>query len=159
MAASPETVKWDYRPNIPLTGNGAMINGISCVYKKNSPQTKIIAVQAEGASAMIESWRSGTLVFHDTVNTIADGIAVRIPVPQALEDMRGLVDDAILVKEESIIAAMKLIHLYCGIVVEPSGAVGIASLLEQGEKFKGSRVGTIICGSNLTEEQMKLWIS
>lgn len=139
-------------------GNGAMINGISCIYKKYSPETKIIAVQAEGASAMVESWHSGTLISHEVVNTIADGIAVRIPVPQALEDMKGLVDDAILVKEESIYTAMKLLHAHAGIVVEPSGAVGIAALLEHTEKFKGKTVATIICGSNLTDEQIEEWL-
>ena len=142
---------------VPL-GNGAMINGISCIYKAHNPQTKIIAVQAAGASAMVESWKSGKVVSHKTVNTIADGIAVRIPVPQALEDMKGLVDDAILVTEESIFKAMKLLHAHAGIIVEPSGAVGVASLLEQSEKLKGKTVATIICGSNLTEEQIDSWL-
>lgn len=142
---------------VPL-GNGAMINGISCVYKALSPQTKIIAIQAEGASAMVESWKSGVLITHPSVNTIADGIAVRIPVQQALDDMKGLVDDAILVKEESILKAIKLLHVHAGIVVEPSGAVGIATLIEQPDKFKGQTVGTIICGSNLTDEQINNWL-
>jgi len=143
---------------VPL-GNGAMINGISFFYKAKQASTKIIAVQAEGASAMVESWKSKTLVEHKSVHTIADGIAVRIPVPQALEDMNGLVDDAILVREESILEAMKLIHVHAGIVVEPSGAVGVAALLEQPERFKGKVIGTIICGSNLTAEQMTAWLS
>ncbi len=142
---------------VPL-GNGAMINGISCVYKARSPKTKIIAIQAEGASAMVESWKIGTLITHQSVNTIADGIAVRIPVQQALDDMTGLVDDAILVKEDSILKAMKLLHLHAGFVVEPSGAVGVAALLEHPEKFKGQTVGTIICGSNLTDQQIAEWL-
>ncbi len=142
---------------VPL-GNGAMFNGISCMYKAKSPQTKIIAVQAAGASAMVDSWKSGKVITHKTTNTIADGIAVRIPVLQALEDMKGLIDDAFLVKEESIHSAMKLLHSHAGIIVEPSGAVGVAALLEQGEKLKGKTVGTIICGSNLTEEQIDTWL-
>lgn len=142
---------------VPL-GNGAMINGICALYKERSPRTKNIAVQSERASAMVESWRSGTLVSHEEVNTIADGIAVRVPVPQALEDMKGLIDDAILVKEESLVSAMKLLHQHVGIVVEPSGAAGMAALLEQTEKFRGKTVATIICGGNLTREQTKLWL-
>ena len=93
-------------------GNGAMINGIGKIFKERSPHTRIVAVQAAGAPAMIESWRTNTLVTHSTVNTIADGIAVRIPVPEALNDMQGVVDDAILVDENSIIKAMRLIHLH-----------------------------------------------
>lgn len=138
-------------------GNGAMINGIGTIIKEGSPDTKVIAVQAAGAPAMVESWRSNTIITHNTVNTIADGIAVRIPVPQALQDMADTVDDAILVSEASILKAMSLIHLHAGIVSEPSGAVGVAALLENTDRFKGLTVGTIICGGNVTAQQLKEW--
>ena len=139
-------------------GNGAMINGIGKIFKERSPHTKIVAVQAAGAPAMIESWRSNTLVKHDSVNTIADGIAVRIPVPEALNDMQGVVDDAILVSESSILKAMNLIHLHTGIVSEPSGAVGVAALIENRDQFERMTVATIICGGNVTQQQMKEWL-
>ncbi|HMG89020.1 MAG TPA: pyridoxal-phosphate dependent enzyme [Chryseolinea sp.] len=138
-------------------GNGAMINGIGRIFKERSPHTRIIAVQAAGAPAMIESWRTNTLVTHNTVNTIADGIAVRIPVPEALTDMQGVVDDAILVSETSIVNAMNLVHLHAGLVSEPSGAVGIAALMENINLFKGITVATIICGGNVAEQQLKEW--
>ena len=138
-------------------GNGAMINGIGKIFKERSPHTRIVAVQAAGAPAMIESWRTNTLVTHSTVNTIADGIAVRIPVPEALNDMQGVVDDAILVDENSIIEAMQLIHLHAGIVSEPSGAVGIAALIENKDQFRDMTVATIICGGNVTKQQLRDW--
>ena len=78
---------------------------------------------------MIESWRAGRVVAHDRVNTMADGIAVRVPIPQALEDMGGLVDDAVLVSEEAILQGMRLLHRHAGLVAEPSGAVGIAAII------------------------------
>ena len=106
---------------------------------------------------MIESWRTNALVTHSTVNTIADGIAVRIPVPEALNDMQGVVDDAILVDENSIIEAMQLIHLHAGIVSEPSGAVGIAALIENKVQFRDMTVATIICGGNVTKQQLRDW--
>ncbi len=140
-------------------GNGAMFNGIARVIKDRRPETKLIAIQAKGASAMVDSWRSSSIVTYETSNTIADGIAVRIPIPQALEDMKGLVDDAILVEDKSIIEAMKLIHQHLGIVPEPSGAVGIAAILENPELFKNQTVATIICGGNLTLQQLQLWLS
>jgi threonine dehydratase len=139
-------------------GNGAMFNGIANVFKERSPQTEMVIVQASGAPAMIESWKQGKMISHPHINTIADGIAVRLPVPIALEDMNGLVDDGILVSEDSIIEAMKLLHLHAGLVVEPSGAVGIAAILENKKKFEGKTVATVICGSNLTEEQIKKWL-
>lgn len=140
-------------------GNGALFNGIARIIKQESPGTKLVAIQAKGASAMVDSWRSSKLVTHDTVNTIADGIAVRIPVPQALEDMKGLVDEAILVEDTNIIKAMQLIHRHMGLVTEPSGAVGLAAILENPGLFKQQTVATIICGGNLTIEQMKLWLT
>lgn len=142
---------------IPL-GNGALLNGMARVFKERSPQTSIVAIQAEGASAMIDSWRKGEMVIHTTVSTIADGIGVRLPVLQALMDMKGLVDEGILVKEETMLEAMKLLHTHAGIVVEPSGAVGLAAILENKNLFTGKTVATVICGSNLTEEQMRKWL-
>jgi threonine dehydratase len=140
-------------------GNGALLNGIARVFKELSPQTSIVAIQAEGASAMIDSWKKGEMVIYPTVSTIADGIGVRLPVPQALIDMKDLVDHGLLVKEEIILEAMRLLHTYGGIVVEPSGAVGLAAILENKNLFAEKTVATVICGSNLTEEQMKKWLS
>jgi threonine dehydratase len=142
---------------IPL-GNGALFNGIARVMKELSPSTKMIAVQAAGAPAMIDSWRSNKLIINDTIQTIADGIGVRIPIQEALDDMRDLADEGIVVKEESIIHGMKLLHTFAGLVCEPSGAVGLAALLENKGKFEGKRVATIICGGNLTEAQIKGWL-
>lgn len=142
---------------VPL-GNGAMFNGIASVMKARKPATRMIAVQAAEAPAMIRSWRAGRVIQHAQARTIADGVAVRCPVPQALDDMRGLVDDAILVREQTIIDAMRLIHRHAGVVAEPSGALGVAAVLEQPHAFQNQRVGTIICGGNLTAEQMQQWL-
>ncbi len=142
---------------IPL-GNGALLTGVARVLKVRSPKTRVIAVQAAGAPAMVDSWRAGRVVVHDRIDTIADGIGVRVPIPLAVEDMRGLVDDAVLVTEDAIVRGMRLLHRHVGIVAEPSGAVGIAALLEQSEAFRGQRVGTIISGGNVTVEQMERWL-
>lgn len=143
---------------IPL-GNGALFNGMARIIKQYSPETLTLAIQAKGAPAMIDSWRASSIITYNTLNTIADGIAVRIPIPRALTDMTGLIDDAILVEDSSIIQGMKLIHQHLGIVSEPSGAVGIAAMLENPEYFKNRTVATIICGGNLTTDQMSEWLS
>ena len=143
---------------IPL-GNGALFNGVARVFKELSPTTKMIAVQAAGAPAMVESWQIGKLIVRESINTIADGIGVRIPIQEALNDMQGLIDGALLVKEDSIVKAMKLLHVHAGLVPEPSAAVGIAALMENKNLYAGKSVGTIICGGNLTEKQMKDWLS
>lgn len=142
---------------VPL-GNGAMFNGVAHVLKARCPNTRMVAVQAAGASAMIDSWRAARMIVHDRIDTIADGIGVRVPVAQALDDMRGLTDDTILVREDSIVRAMRLLHRHAGVVAEPSAAVGVAALLEQPRSFAGQTVGTIVCGGNLTAEQMREWL-
>jgi threonine dehydratase len=142
---------------IPL-GNGAMLNGVARVMKAYCPQTQIVAVQAAGAPAMIDSWRSGQVVIHEQMQTIADGIGVRVPIPEALQDMTGLVDDALLVQEDNILKGMRLLHSHAGIIPEPSAAVGVAAILENSTRFQNKRVGTIICGGNLTKQQMKGWL-
>ncbi|MDH4089970.1 MAG: threonine/serine dehydratase [Cyclobacteriaceae bacterium] len=139
-------------------GNGAMINGIGSIFKERNPSTQIVAVQASGAPAMVESWKKKTVITHESVNTIADGIAVRIPVPEALADMEGIVDDAVLVREDSIIKAMKLLHRHAGIVAEPSGAVGLAAILEHPDIYASKTVATIICGGNMTQQQLDQWL-
>jgi threonine dehydratase len=53
---------------------------------------------------------------------------------------------------------MKMLHLEAGLVVEPAGAVGVSAIMENREMFANNTVATIICGSNLTEEQIKTWL-
>lgn len=141
---------------IPL-GNGAMIAGIARWVKAQAPRVQVVGVSAAGAPAMEQSWRSGTLVQTPSITTIADGIGVRIPVPEALQDLKGLLDEVLLVEDPTILQAMRLVHQHLGLVLEPSGAVGVAALLAH-PQFKGQRVATILCGGNLTEEQMKAWL-
>ena len=139
-------------------GNGAMFNGIAHVMKARSPGTRMVAVGAEGASAMVDSWRAGQLIEHTRVSTIADGIATRTPIPEALQDMQGLVDEALLVSDEAIVRGMKLLHRHAGLVAEPSAAVGVAAMLHMPQAFKGALVGIVVCGGNLTEAQMQAWL-
>jgi threonine dehydratase len=142
---------------VPL-GNGAMLTGIARWAKAIAPSTEIIGVQATGADAMEKSWRSGTLVFPPSIGTIADGIGVRVPIREAVEDMNKLVDDVHLVEDGAIIDAMRLLYREAGVVTEPSGAAGIAAILARPEHFKGKRIAAIISGGNLTREQMQLWL-
>jgi threonine dehydratase len=140
-------------------GNGALLTGVGRWVKAHAPQTRVIGVVAAGAPAMADSWQTGRLVSYAQTQTIADGIAVRVPIPEVLADMQGTVDDVIQVRDESLIQGMRLLHQHAGLVVEPSGAVGIAALLEQRERFVGQRVATVICGGNLTPAQMQQWLA
>ena len=155
-----ELLRWPepFDAMLVALGNGAMLTGMGRWVKTHIPTTQMIGVVARGAPAMADSWHTGHIVEYHQIDTIADGIGVRIPVPEAVADMQGTVDDVILVSDGTILEAMRLLHQHIGIVVEPSGAVGVAALLENRERFQGQRIATIICGSNLTPEQMNQWL-
>ena len=139
-------------------GNGALVNGVGRWVKANAPATAVVAVAAAGAPAMVESWQTGTIVEYPTASTIADGIAVRVPIPEAVTDMREAVDDALLVRDEMLLTGMRLLHQHLGLVVEPSAAVGVAALLENPARFKDQTVASILCGGNLTPQQVREWL-
>jgi threonine dehydratase len=143
---------------LPL-GNGALACGVGRYLKHVRPQTHVVAIQAAGAPAMLESWKQKRVVTFDSISTIADGIGVRIPIPECVRDMEGIVDEGIFLQDASLIEAMRLAHEHLGIVLEPSGAAGLAAILEDRERFADQSVGVILCGGNLTPEQMKLWLS
>ena len=141
---------------VPL-GNGALATGVGRAIKARSPQTRVIAVSASGAPAMEQSWRTQELVILDSIQTIADGIGVRVPIPEAVAEMRHTIDEVILIDDAPTLDAMKLLHKHLGLIVEPSGAIGVAAAAL--ERFRGLRVATVICGGNLTEAQIRQWIT
>jgi threonine dehydratase len=73
--------------------------------------------------------------------------------------LAGLIDDIVLVEDATMLAAMRLAHQELGLVLEPSGAVGLAALLADRARFRGRLVCTILCGGNLTPEQMRQWLN
>jgi threonine dehydratase len=141
---------------VPL-GNGALITGMARWIKHVAPDVRIIGVSSATADAMEASWRSGTVIERPSANTIADGIAVRTPVPEALEDMKGLVDDVVLVSEEALLRGMKIMFDRAGLVIEPAGIAGVAAVLEH-QQLRSERLATVLCGSNLTSEQINTWL-
>lgn len=143
---------------VPL-GDASLVNGIGTWVKHFSPATRVVAVCAAGAPAMELSWRAGKPVTTETIDTIADGIAVRVPIPQALAAMRGAVDDVMLVTDQELLAAMRLLLLDAGLVVEPAGAAGLAAVLRRRVELAGKRVAVPLSGGNLTEEQIRRWLS
>jgi threonine dehydratase len=104
------------------------------------------------------SWRSGQLQTTPKADTIADGIGVRIPVPEALGLMKTSTDDIVQVSEEALLEAMRLAHRLLGIVLEPSGAAGLAAAMLQRKRFKKQVVATLFCGGNLSDEQRQRWL-
>jgi threonine dehydratase len=135
-------------------GNGALLNGVARWFKTASPATLVYGVCASGADSMEKSWRAQQILETKTAITIADGIAVRVPIPEAVSDMQDIVDDVLLVGDAHIVGAMQLAYRHAGLLTEPAGAAGLAGIATHRELFTGRRVATILCGSNLTEKQI-----
>ena len=142
---------------VPL-GNGSLINGIGTWLRHASPRTRVVAVVAAGAPAMEISWREGRPVATESIDTIADGIAVRVPVAEALGIMRSTVDEVVTVTDDEILASMGMLFGDAGLVVEPAGAAGLAGIAQRRSEWTGKRVATPLCGSNLTAEQVAAWL-
>jgi threonine dehydratase len=139
-------------------GGGAMATGVGHVFKCLAPTVEIICVQPKGAPAMALSWRAKSVVQTDRIDTIADGVAGRCPIPAVLDDLLAVADHAPLVEENSIIAAMRMLYYHAGLIVEPSAALGVAAMLEDRAYYRGKRVVTIICGSNVVPADFKRWV-
>lgn len=139
---------------IPL-GDGALMNGMAAWIKHRSPHTQVIGVCPEATPAMLHAWREARGIppapgstQHNTVgHTIADGIETRVPVRKSLEMMKNLVDDIVLVSDDELIAAMRLSLSALGLVLEPSGAAGLAAIRRH--PLPGERLATILTGSNI----------
>lgn len=138
---------------IPL-GNGALLAGVATWTRAHAPGTRIVGVCAAAAPSMERSWRERRVVETTTADTIADGIAVRVPIAEALDDLHDIVDDIVLVEDAVTLEAMRLLFAHLGLLVEPAGAVGVAALLADRAAFAGQRVATVLCGGNLTAEQV-----
>ena len=138
-------------------GGGALASGVGHVFHELSPRTQVIALQPTGAPAMALSWRERAVVTTDTIDTSADGVAGRFPIPEVLDDLLEVVDDVMLVDDQSTKDGMRHLFEHAGLVVEPSAALGVAALLEDPERFGGRTVATIICGSNVAADDFRRW--
>jgi threonine dehydratase len=139
-------------------GGGAMASGVGYAVRSLCEDVEVIGIQPVGAPAMALSWRQRTVVETDQMETIADGVAGRCPIPEVLDDLLVLLDDVVLVREDSIKSGMRALYEHAGLIVEPSAALGIAALLEQPQRFAGRRVTTILCGSNVSPADFARWV-
>jgi len=139
-------------------GGGAMATGVGYVLKTLVPGVEVICVQPAGAPAMTRSWHERRVVTTESTDTIADGVAGRVPIPAVLDDLLAVADDAVLVQEASIIAGVRLLLEHTGLVVEPSAALGVAAVLEDRDRFAGRHVVTVICGGNVDLDAYQRWV-
>jgi threonine dehydratase len=129
-------------------GGGGLLSGTALAAHYLLPDAEVIAGEPEGAADAILSFKSGKIEKAPYIKTIADGLLTNLG-DKTLEIIRMYVKDIIVVSEDEIIAAMRLIWERLKIVIEPSCAVPLAALLKQKERFAGKKVGIILTGGNV----------
>jgi threonine dehydratase len=133
---------------VPL-GNGALIVGIGAWLRHAAPSCRVVGVAATNASSMYDSWLAGRVIEAPTAATYAEGIACRVPVPEALDMMVGRVDDVLLVAEDQMRAAQGQLTAATGITVEGAAAASLAGLLADPGRAAGDAALVILTGSNV----------
>lgn len=129
-------------------GGGGLISGTSISMSALSPDTKIIAAEPEQADDVYRSFHAGKMIEDDAPQTVADGLKVSLR-PLTWHFVSTYVHDVLLASEEEIIDAMYLTWQRMKIVIEPSSAVPLATILKNKERFADQRVGVILTGGNV----------
>ena len=129
-------------------GGGGMISGTCLTLSHMAPEVEIIASEPEQADDAYRSFKAGHIIADDAPQTIADGL--KVPLKELTwHFVSNHVTDILTASEQEIIDAMKLTWQRMKIVMEPSCAVPLATILKNKDRFKGKRVGVIITGGNV----------
>jgi threonine dehydratase len=134
-------------------GGGGLISGTSIAAKGVKPGIRVIGVEPAEADDAYRSFKSGQLQAVPNPSTIADGLRGKLS-ERTFKLIQQNVDDVVTVSEASIVQAMRTIWEIMKIIVEPSGAVAYAALVEGKIEAKGENIGLIITGGNLDLDEL-----
>lgn len=129
-------------------GGGGLISGTSVAARSVQPGIRVIGSEPAGADDASRSFKAGKRIALTQANTIADGLRGSLS-DRTFTEIRSHVADVVTVSEESIVAAMRAVWEVLKIVIEPSGAVSYAAIVENRIEVRGKRVGIILTGGNL----------
>ena len=154
VAAGQGTVALEMLESIPSLdmlvvpiGGGGLLSGMGTAARALKPDIGLIGVQAELYPSMYALLNN--LQMPCEGDTLAEGIAVKIPGAFTSEVIRELVDDIVLVNETQLETAVSLLLQIEKTVVEGAGAAGLAAVMAHPEKFAGKNVGIVLCGGNI----------
>jgi threonine dehydratase len=134
---------------IPV-GGGGLCAGISTAVKLIQPNCQVFGVEPEGANSMSLSFASGKPESIDQVRTIADSLGAPYAAPYSFALCQKHVDQLVLISDDQMRQAMKLLFQGMKLAVEPAGAAATAALCGPlREQLQGKRVGIIVCGTNI----------
>jgi threonine dehydratase len=138
---------------IVAAGGGGLTGGVACAVKHMSPDTAVYVVEPEGADTMYRSFKTGTPQSIDAVRTIADSLGAPRCEPYSFALNRRFVDEVVLVSDDQIREAMRLLFRSAKLAVEPAGAAALAALMHPlRERLEGKKVGIVVCGANIDAE-------
>jgi threonine dehydratase len=137
-------------------GGGGLLSGTCLGAHYFKPGLKVYAGEPEGAADAVLSIQSGKVEKAPFVNTIADGLLTTLS-ERTLEIIQAHVTDILLVSEDEIKAALRLVYERMKIIIEPSCAVPLAAVLKNADLFKGKKVGIILTGGNVDLSKFKEW--
>jgi len=133
---------------IVAVGGGGLISGTALSALSFTPNCTIIGAEPFEVDDAYRSLKAGKIVLNDSTNTIADGLKTSLG-DITFNIIKNHVEEIILVTEEEIIAAMKLIWERMKIVIEPSSSTVLAAILKSKSKFANKKIGLIISGGNV----------
>ena len=135
---------------VPM-GSGSLAGGCAAALKGLQPKARVLAVQAKGSPAMVESFLA-RLAISRPVETLADGLVCREPATLALAALGKFVDEAMLVTDEELLVAVHAIAALAHVLVEPSGAAAFAAAWQRRAALKEKRIVLVLTGANITSE-------
>ncbi|GAB5433464.1 MAG: pyridoxal-phosphate dependent enzyme [Epibacterium sp.] len=134
-------------------GGGGLISGTCLTLSTLAPETRIIAAEPEQADDAYRSFKAGYIIADDAPKTIADGLLVPLK-DLTWHFVSNHVSDILTASDPEIIDAMKLIWKHLRVVMEPSSAVPLATILKNPETFRGKRVGIVLTGGNVDLDRL-----
>ncbi len=139
---------------VPI-GGGSGISGAITVAKAINPSVNVIGVQAENAPAIYRTWKTGKYVETEKCDTIADGLATRVPFPIPFSIIKNGVHDIILVSEEELQEAILSSLRYTHNLAEGAGVAALAAAFKLADKLNGQNVVMIMSGGNIDIQTLK----
>jgi threonine dehydratase len=138
---------------IVAAGGGGLTGGVACAVKQMSPGTAVYVVEPEGADSMHRSFKAGSPQAIEAVRTIADSLGAPRCEPYSFALNRQFVDEVVLVNDDQIRDAMRLLFRSAKLAVEPAGAAALAALMYPlRDRLDGKTVGIVVCGANIDPE-------
>jgi threonine dehydratase len=138
---------------IAPAGGGSCASGNCIVAKQLNPNVRVIAVQSDAAPAMWHAWRNRNLDPYPTMKTEHEGLATRTPFELPNKILWSLLDDFILVSDDEINDAIRLLARHGRQVVEGAGAASLAGAIKLRDELRGKKVVGIVSGGNIPPER------